>query len=150
MTFIGCRAKSVAKHSSCMSAGSGLVLCMSVFLQRCKFLLSGMTLTYRLGSLGWLIQGAAFCGHRCTAITHSTCGTLEYSLAAPMSRVVRVEEPAEHILAVKDAFHDYTSFTYTSWEEPKNQSSNCKRSVQGGGVHSSTMFMAARASRAAI
>ncbi len=47
------------------------------------------------------LQVAAFCRHKCTATALSTWGMSTYSLAAPPSRVARMEEADEPLLAVK-------------------------------------------------
>lgn len=78
-----------------------------------------------------------------------------YPLAAPSSRVVRVEELAKWDLAVKSAFHDFFSSSCTSGKkctgaergyelhsEPRYQLSNRKHSGQGGGFHSILMSSA--------
>ncbi len=51
------------------------------------------------GRRGRFLQVAAFRGHRCTAIALSTWGMPAYPLATPPSRVVRMEEAEEWLLA---------------------------------------------------
>ncbi len=104
---------------------------------------------------------AAFHGHRCTAIALSTWGMPAYPLAAPPSRVVRMEEVDERLLAMKGAIHDFVSSSCTSGKkgtgaehgcEPRpalrNQSSSREGSGLGGLLTSSPMLTAARASMA--
>lgn len=95
-----------------------------------------------------------FCGHKYTAIAHSTWGTSEYTRAAPPSRVVRTEEPAKHVLAERGAFHDFKVSSCTSVKKMEQcgamsrsdhryQSFSRKSSGQGGRDYSSPMLMAA-------
>ncbi len=53
------------------------------------------------GRRGQFLQVAAFCRHKCTATALSTWGMSTYPLAAPPSRVARMEEADEPLLAVK-------------------------------------------------
>jgi len=87
--------------------------------------------------------------HRCTAIASSTS---DYPLAMPPSRVVRVKEPTKGVLTVKGVFHDSVSSLALSgrnkleWKvKPIIQ---LKSKGQAGGVHSSLILVAARASMA--
>ncbi len=108
------------------------------------------------GRRGQFLQVAAFRG--CTAIALSTWGMPAYPLAAPTSRVVRMEEADERLLAVKGAIHDFVSSSCTSgkkgtgaergWEPrpaPRNESS----SHEGYSLLTSSLILtAARASMA--
>ncbi len=53
------------------------------------------------GRRGQFLQVAAFCRHKCTATALSTWGMSTYPVAAPPSRVARMEEADEPLLAVK-------------------------------------------------
>lgn len=64
-----------------------------------------------------------------------------YPLAAPLLRVVRMEESTKRDRAVKGALHNFASSSCTS--------SNRERSGQGGGFHARTMLVTAHASMAA-
>ncbi len=82
-------------------------------------------------------------------------------VATPPSRVVRMEEADERLLAVKGAIHDFVSSSCTSGKKgtgvergceprsaPRNQSSCREGSGLGGLLTSSPILMAARASMA--
>ncbi len=105
------------------------------------------------GRCGQFLQVAAFRGHRSTAIVLSTWGM--------PSRVVRMEEADEWLLAVKGAIHDFVSSSCTSGKkgtgaergcEPRpalrNQSSSREGSGLGGLLTSSPILTAAWASMA--
>ncbi len=107
-----------------------------------------------LTGLGRFLQVAAFHGHKCTATALSTWGMPAYPLTTPPSRVVRMEEADERLLAVKGAIHELVSSSCTSGKKgtgagrgceprpaPRNQSSS-------GLLISSPMLTAARASMA--
>ncbi len=113
------------------------------------------------GRRGRFLQVAAFRGHRCTAIALSTWGMPAYPLATPPSRVVRMEEAEERLLAVKGAIHDFVSSSCASGKKgtgvergceprpaPRNQSSSREGSGLGGLLTSSPILTAARASMA--
>ncbi len=81
---------------------------------------------------------------------------LAYPLATPPSRVVRIEEADEGLLAVKGAIHDFVSSSCTSGKKgtgagrgceprpaPRNQSSSHEGSGLGGLLTSSPMLTAA-------
>ncbi len=53
------------------------------------------------GRRGQFLQVAAFCRHKCTATALFTWGMSTYPVAAPPSRVARMEEADEPLLAVK-------------------------------------------------
>lgn len=72
-----------------------------------------------------------FCGHKYTAIAHSTWGTSEYTRAAPPSRVVRTEEPAKHVLAERGAFHDFKVSSCTSVKKKWNSVAQCHAPITG-------------------
>ncbi len=97
---------------------------------------------------------AAFHGHRFTATTLSTWGMPAYPLAAPPSRVVRMEEMDEWLLAI----HDFVSFSCTSGKKgtgaeqgcdprpaPRKQSSSREDSGLGGLLTSSPILTATQA-----
>ncbi len=101
------------------------------------------------------------CGHRCIAIALSTWGMSAYPLATRPSRVVRMEEADERLLAMKGAIHDFVSPSCTSGKKgtgaersceqrpaPRNQSSSREGSGLGGLLTSSPILTAARASMA--
>ncbi len=84
-----------------------------------------------------------------------------YPLATPPSRVVRMEEADERLLAVKGAIHDFVSSSGTSGKKgtgagrgceprpaPRNQLSSREGSGLGGLLTSSPMLTTARASMA--
>ncbi len=71
-------------------------------------------------------QVAAFRGHRCTAIALSTWGMPAYPLATPPSRVVRMEEANEGLLAVKVAIHDFVSSSCTSGKKGTGAGHGCE------------------------
>ncbi len=113
------------------------------------------------GRRGRFLQVAEFRGHRCTAFALSACGMPAYPLATPPSRVVRMEEADERLLAVKGAIHEFVSSSCTSGKKgtgagrcceprpaPRNQSSSREGSGLGGLLTSSPMLTAARASMA--
>ncbi len=94
-------------------------------------------------------------GHRCTAIALSTWGMPAYPLATPPSRVVRMEEANEGILAVKGAIHDFVSSSCNSGKKDPGAGRGCEprpaprnQSSIRGLLTSSPMLMAARASMA--
>ncbi len=89
-------------------------------------------------------------GNRCTVTALSTWGLPAYPLAAPPSRVVRMEEMDERLLAVKGDIHDFVSSSCTSGKKgtgaergceprpaPRNQSSSREGSGLGGLLTSS-------------
>ncbi len=62
---------------------------------------SGRSLQALDGRRGQFLQVAAFCRHKCTATALSTWGMSTYPVAALPSRVARMEEADEPLLAVK-------------------------------------------------
>ncbi len=91
----------------------------------------------------------------------SSWGMPAYPLATPPSRVVRMEEADERLLAVKGAIHDFVSSSCTSGKKgtgaehgceprpaPRNQSSSREGSGLGGLLTSSPILTAAQASMA--
>ncbi len=99
--------------------------------------------------------------NRCTATALSTWGMPTYPLPAPPTRVVRMEETDERLLAVKGAIHDFVSSSCTSGKKgngaergceprpaPRNQSSSCEGSGLGDLLTFSPILTAARASMA--
>ncbi len=94
-------------------------------------------------------------------IALSTWAMPVYPLATPPSRVVRMEEADERLLAMKGAIHDFVSSSCTSGKKgtgaergceprpaPRNQSSSRQGSGLGGLLTSSPILTAARASMA--
>ncbi len=70
------------------------------------------------GRRGQFLQVAAFRGHRSTAIALSTWGM--------PSRVVRMEEADEWLLAVKGAIHDFVSSSCTSGKKGTRAERGCE------------------------
>ncbi len=62
---------------------------------------SGRSLQALDGRRGQFLQVAAYCRHKCTATALSTWGMSTYPVAALPSRVARMEEADEPLLAVK-------------------------------------------------
>ncbi len=88
-------------------------------------------------------------------------GNARVPLAAPPSKVVRMEEADERLMAVKGAIHDFVSSSCTSVKKgagarhgcescpaPRNQSSSCEGSGLGCLLTSSPILTAARTSMA--
>ncbi len=114
---------------------------------------SGCSLQALDGRRGRFLQVAAFRGHKCTATTLSIWGMPAYPLATPPSRVVRMEEADERLLAVKGAIHDFVSSSCTSGKKgtgvergceprlaPRNQSSSREGLGLGGLLTSSPIL----------